>query len=410
MSSWVRAFAPITFAASLMAGGAALAQSSDAPLKIGLLVDFASVYSDIGGNGSVASAKMAIEEFGGTMFGKPIEVVIADPQMKPDIASSIARKWYETENVDLIVGLPSSAMALAAIEMSKRYEKLMILTEAASSDLVGKYCTPYSLQWTYDTYSNAYAVSNAVVKKGGDSWFFITADYAGGHAIERDAAAVVTAAKGQVLGSTKHPLNTADFSSYLLRAQASKAKVIGLANVGGDAINTVKQATEFGIVAGGQKLAATVMFITDIHSLGLKMMQGVITTESFYWDKNDQTREFGKKFFERIKRMPTMNQVGTYSAVLHYLKAVKAAGSRDTKTVLEKMRELPVRDAFTDNGYLREDGRMVHSLLLLEVKKPEESKYPWDYYKVLAEVSGDEAIRPMKGNGCPLVKDGVAAR
>ncbi len=402
MLSWLRALAATTVAASMFSG-TALAETPATPLKIGLLVDFASVYSDIGGTGSVESAKMAIEEFGNTMFGKPIELVIADPQMKPDIAGSIARKWYEAENVDIILGLPSSAMALAAIEASKRFEKLMILTEAASSDLVGKYCTPYSLQWTYDTYSNAYAVSNAIVKKGGDSWFFITADYAGGHAIERDAAAVVTAAGGKVLGNTRHPLNTSDFSSYLLRAQASKAKIIGLANVGGDAINTIKQATEFGIVAGGQKLAATVMFITDIHSLGLQMMQGVTTTEAFYWDQNDRSRAFGKKFFERVKRMPTMNQVGTYSAVLHYLKAVKAAGTKDTKTVLAKMRELPVRDAFTDNGYLREDGRMVHSLLLLEVKKPEESKYPWDYYKVLAEVPGDEAIRSMKDNGCPLV-------
>lgn len=405
-----RTLAATTFALSLTMGtmatsGSALAQqpASQPPLKIGLITDFASVYSDIGGQGNVEASKMAIEEFGGAMFGKPIELVTADPQNKPDNAATIARKWYEADGVDMIIDLPTSATALAAMEMSKRFEKIMIVTDAASSDITGKSCSPYTAHWTYDTYGNAQTVGKAVVKTGGDTWYFITADYLFGHSIERDTGAIVTAAGGKILGSSKHPLNTADFSSFLLQAQSSKAKIIGMANGGGDTINTIKQASEFGIVAGGQKLAGIVMFISDIHSLGLKMAQGLIITEAYYWDLNDKTRAFGKRFFERTKRMPTMNQAATYSATLHYLNAVKAAGTRDAKPVLAKMRETPVRDAFTDNGYLREDGRMVHSMFLLEVKKPEESKYPWDYYKVLAEVKGEDAFRPMKDGGCPFV-------
>ena len=384
--------------------GASFAQQSDMPLKIGVLTDFSSVYSDIGGAGNVEATKMAIEEFGGEMFGKKIEMISADAQNKADIAAALTRKWYENEGVDMIIDMPTSATALAGMEMSKQFEKIMIVTDAASSDITGKSCSPYTAHWTYDTYGNAQTVGGAIVKQGGDSWFFITADYLFGHSIERDVSAVVTNAGGKVLGSARHPLNSADFSSFLLQAQASKAKVIGMANGGGDTINTIKQASEFGIVAGGQKLAGIVMFISDIHSLGLKLAQGLIITEAYYWDQNDRTRAFGKKFFDRMKRMPTMNQAATYSATLHYLKAVKAAGTRDTKPVLAKMREMPVKDAFTDNGVLREDGRMVHSMLLLEVKKPEESKYPWDYYKVLAEVPGDQVFRPMKDGGCQYVK------
>uniref|UniRef100_Q07TD0 Extracellular ligand-binding receptor n=1 Tax=Rhodopseudomonas palustris (strain BisA53) TaxID=316055 RepID=Q07TD0_RHOP5 len=390
--------------AAMLAIGAPAAAQQPTPLKIGLLGDFSSVYSDIGGMGNVEAAKMAIEEMGGTMFGQPIEFISADVQNKADIAASLARRWYENENVDMIVDLPTSATALAAMEMSKRFGKIMIITDAASSDITGKSCSPYTAHWTYDTYSNAHTVGSAIVKNGGDSWFFITADYLFGHSVERDTSDVVKAAGGKVLGSTRHPLNNADFSSFLLQAQSSKAKIIGMANGGGDTINTIKQASEFGIVAGGQKLAGIVMFISDIHSLGLKMANGLIITEAYYWDLNDRTRAFGKKFFERTKRMPTMNQAATYSATLHYLKAVKAAGSKDTKAVLAKMRATPVRDAFTDNGFLREDGRMVHSMFLFEVKKPEESKAPWDYYKVLAEVPGDQAFRPLKDGGCPLIK------
>ncbi|MBR0895866.1 ABC transporter substrate-binding protein [Bradyrhizobium tropiciagri] len=392
-------------AAGLLAAvlaGPALAQQT--PLKIGVLTDFQSVYSDIGGAGNVEGAKMAIEEFGGSMFGKPIELVTADPLNKADAAATITRKWYEAEGVDMIIDMPTSATALAGMEMSKQFEKIMIVTDAASSDITGKSCSPYTLHWTYDTYANAHTVGSAIVKNGGDSWFFITADYVFGHSIERDTGDVVRAAGGKVLGSARHPLNTPDFSSFLLQAQASKAKIIGLANGGGDTINAIKQASEFGIVAGGQNLAGIVMFISDIHSLGLKLAQGLIITEAYYWDLNDRTRAFGKRFFDRMKRMPTMNQAATYSATLHYLNAVKAAGTKDTKPVLAKMRATPVRDAFTDNGVVREDGRMVHSMFLFEVKKPEESKAPWDYYKVLAEVPGDQAFRPMKDGGCPLIK------
>ncbi|MCP3392903.1 ABC transporter substrate-binding protein [Bradyrhizobium sp. CCGB12] len=378
--------------------------AQQAPLKIGVLSDFSSVYSDIGGQGNVEATKMAIEDFGGQMFGKPIDMVAADVLNKPDVASTIARKWWETEGVDMIIDLPTSATALAVMELSKQYEKIMIVTDAASSDITGKSCSPYTAHWTYDTYANAHTVGSAIVKNGGDTWFFLTADYVFGHSVERDTGDVVKAAGGKVLGSVKHPLNTADFSSFLLQAQASKAKIIGLANGGGDTINAIKQAGEFGIVAGGQNLAAIVMFISDVHSLGLKLAQGLIITEAYYWDLNDKTRAFGKRFLERVKRMPTMNQAATYSATLHYLKAVQAAGTRDTKTVMAKMRELPVRDAFTDNGVLREDGRMVHSMYLFQVKKPEESKAPWDYYKLLAEVPADQAFRPLKDGGCPLVK------
>jgi branched-chain amino acid transport system substrate-binding protein len=389
---------------SLMSGGSGFAEQAGQPLKIGILTDFSSVYSDIGGMGNVEASKMAIEEFGGSMFGAPIELLTADPQNKPDTAASIVRKWYENEGVDVIIDMPTSATALAGMELSKQFEKIMIVTDAASSDITGKSCSPYTAHWTYDTYANAHTVGGAIVKNGGDSWFFITADYVFGHSIERDTGEVVKAAGGKVLGSVRHPLNTADFSSYLLQAQSSKAKIIGLANGGGDTINAIKQAGEFGIVAGGQNLAAIVMFISDVHSLGLKLAHGLIITEAYFWDLNDRTREFGRRFFERMKRMPTMNQAATYSATLHYLKAVQAAGTKETRPVMAKMRATPVRDAFTDNGVLREDGRMVHSMFLFEVKKPEESKAPWDYYKVLAEVPPDQAFRPLNEGGCPLVK------
>ncbi|MBR0878788.1 branched-chain amino acid transport system substrate-binding protein [Bradyrhizobium japonicum] len=401
----MRPIAALVSAAGLLSAALIVpASAQQTPLKIGVLSDFSSVYSDIGGQGNVEATKMAIEDFGGQMFGKPIEMVAADVLNKPDVASTIARKWWETEGVDMIIDLPTSATALAVMELSKQYEKIMIVTDAASSDITGKSCSPYTAHWTYDTYANAHTVGGAIVKNGGYTWFFLTADYVFGHSVERDTGDVVKAAGGKVLGSVKHPLNTADFSSFLLQAQASKAKIIGLANGGGDTINAIKQAGEFGIVAGGQNLAAIVMFISDVHSLGLKLAQGLIITEAYYWDLNDKTRAFGKRFQERIKRMPTMNQAATYSATLHYLKAVQAAGTKDTKTVMAKMRELPVKDAFTDNGILREDGRMVHSMFLFQVKKPEESKGPWDYYKLLAEVPADQAFRPLKDGGCPLVK------
>jgi branched-chain amino acid transport system substrate-binding protein len=384
--------------------GSAHAQQSSLPLKIGVLTDLSSVYSDIGGLGNIEATKMAIEDFGGVMFGKPIELVSADVLNKADIAASFARKWWENEGVDMIIDMPTSATALAVMELSKQYEKIVIITDAASSDITGKSCSPYTAHWTYDTYANAHAVGGAIVKNGGDTWFFITADYVFGHSIERDTSKVIESAGGKVLGSARHPLNSSDFSSLLVQAQASKAKIIGLANAGGDAINVIKQGGEFGIVAGGQNFAAIVMFISDVHSLGLKVAQGLIVTEAYYWDLNDDTRAFGKRFLELMKRMPTMNQASTYSATLHYLKAVQATGTRDTKTVMAKMRETPVRDVFTQNGTLREDGRMVHSMYLFQVKKPEESTSPWDYYKLLAEVPADQAFRPLKDGGCSLVK------
>jgi branched-chain amino acid transport system substrate-binding protein len=401
----MRPIAALVSAAGLLSAALIVpASAQQTPLKIGVLSDFSSVYSDIGGQGNVEATRMAIDDFGGRMFGEPISMVSADVLNKPDVASTIARKWWETEGVDMIIDLPTSATALAVMELSKQYEKIMIVTDAASSDITGKSCSPYTAHWTYDTYANAHTVGSAIVKNGGDTWFFLTADYVFGHSVERDTSDVVKAAGGKVLGSVKHPLNTADFSSFLLQAQASKAKIIGLANGGGDTINAIKQAGEFGIVAGGQNLAAIVMFISDVHSLGLKLAQGLIITEAYYWDLNDKTRAFGKRFMERVRRMPTMNQAATYSATLHYLKAVQAAGTKDTKTVMAKMREMPVKDAFTDNGVLREDGRMVHSMYLFQVKKPEESKGPWDYYKLLAEVPADQAFRPLKDGGCPLVK------
>jgi branched-chain amino acid transport system substrate-binding protein len=403
----VGAIAALVSAAAFLSAamiGLVFAQQPEAALKIGLLTDFSSVYSHIGGVGDLEAAKMAIEDFGGRMFGKPIELVNADPQNKPDVAASIARKWWETEGVDVIVGLPTSATALAVMQVSKQNEKIMIVTGAASSDITGKSCSPYTAHWTYDTYGNAHAVGNAIVKNGGDTWFFITVDYAFGHSVERDTSEVVKAAGGNVLGAVKHPLNAADFSSLLLQAQASKAKIIGLANGGGDTINAIKQAGEFNLVAGGQNLAAIVMFIVDVHALGLKVAHGLIVTEAFYWDLNDKTRALGKRFLERANRMPPMVNAGTYSATLHYLKAVQAAGTRDAKTVMAKMREMPVNDAFAENGVLREDGRMTHSMYLFEVKKPEESKGTWDYYKLLAEVPADQAFRPLNEGGCPLAR------
>jgi branched-chain amino acid transport system substrate-binding protein len=403
----MRFMAALVSAAGLLlagAAGSAFAQQPALPLKIGVLTDLSSVYSDIGGLGNIEATKMAIEDFGGVMFGKPIELVSADVLNKADVAASYARKWWESEGVDMIIDLPTSATALAVMELSKQDEKIVIITDAASSDITGKSCSPYTAHWTYDTYANAHAVGGAIVKNGGDTWFFITADYVFGHSIERDTSKVIESAGGKVLGSARHPLNSSDFSSLLVQAQASKAKIIGLANAGGDAINVIKQGGEFGIVAGGQNFAAIVMFISDVHSLGLKVAQGLIVTEAYYWDLNDDTRAFGKRFLELMKRMPTMNQASTYSATLHYLKAVQATGTRDTKTVMAKMRETPVRDVFTQNGTLREDGRMVHSMYLFQVKKPEESTSPWDYYKLLAEVPADQAFRPLKDGGCSLVK------
>ena len=393
--------AALSLAALALTAAPARAQ---APLKIGVLSDFSSVYSDIGGQGNLEATKLAVEEFGGTMFGKPIEVISADPQNKADIAASIARKWYENEGVDMIIDMPTSATALAGMEMSKQFEKLMIVTDAASSDITGKSCSPYTVHWTYDTYGNAHTVGSAIVKNGGTSWFFITADYLFGHSIERDTGDVVRAAGGTVVGSARHPLNNQDFSSFLLQAQASKAKVIGLANAGGDTINAIKQAAEFGLTKGGQKLSPLLAFVSDIDSVGLETAQGLLVAEAFYWDLNDETRAFTKRFMERTKRVPTSAQAGVYSSVTHYLKAVKAAGTTDPDAVMKVMRATPINDMFAKGGRIREDGRMVHDMYLFEVKKPSESKAKSDDYKLLATVPGNEAFQSLELSRCPLVK------
>ncbi|KRQ13795.1 ABC transporter substrate-binding protein [Bradyrhizobium manausense] len=372
-------------------------------VKIGILNDQSGVYADYGGKWSVEAAKMAIEDFGGEVLGQKIELVTADHQNKPDLATSIARRWYDVENVDMITELTTSSVALAIHELSKEKKKIDIVVGAATSRLTGDACQPYGFHWAFDTRALAVGTGGALVKAGGDSWFFLTADYAFGYALEKDTSEIVTANGGKVLGSVRVPLNSSDFSSFLLQAQSSKAKIVGLANAGLDTTNSIKQAAEFGIVSGGQKLAGLLMVLSDVHGLGLQVAQGLVLTEGYYWDLNDKTRDLGERFFKRTGRMPNMIQAGTYSATLSYLKAVKAAGSKDTEAVARKLKELPVDDAFA-KGKVLENGRMVHDMYLFEVKKPSESKKPWDYYKQLAVVPGDQAFFTAKDSGCPLTK------
>jgi branched-chain amino acid transport system substrate-binding protein len=392
-------------AVAAMALGAAGAAAQTAPVKIGVLTDMASLYADIGGKGSLEAAKMAAED-AGPVLGQPVQVIGGDHQDKPDVGSSIARQWYDQEGVDVITDVPNSGVALAVNEVSREKKKIALWTGPASSDLTGPKCNAYAASWVYDTYALAHVTGSAVVKSGGDSWFFLTADYAFGHALERDTTAVVEASGGKVLGDVSVPLNNADFSSFLVQAQSSKAKVIGLANAGGDTINSIKQGAEFGIVEGGQKFAALLMFISDVHSLGLKTAQGLELSAPFYWDMNDETRAFSKRFSDRVGRPPTFTQAGVYSAIHHYLNAVKAINSKDPDKVMAKMRETPINDFMTKNGKLREDGRVIRDFYLFEVKKPSESKAPWDYYKLLQSVSGDDAFRPLDKGGCPLVTKG----
>jgi branched-chain amino acid transport system substrate-binding protein len=350
---------------------------------------------------------MAAEDVG-PVLGQAAEVVTADHQNKADIASGIVRRWYDTEGVDMITDGGSSAVALAVEEVSREKHKLVLFSGPASSDITGAKCSPYAAHWTYDTYALAHVTGSAIVKSGGNSWFFIVADYAFGHALERDTESVIEAAGGHVVGQVAAPINNADFSSFLLQAQASKAKIIGLANAGGDTVNSIKQGAEFGVTEGGQKFAALLMFITDVHSLGLKAAQGLQFTSAFYWDMNGETRAFSKRFFERVHRMPTMVQAGVYSATYHYLEAIKALGTKDPDQVMTKMRETPINDFMTKNGRLRIDGRVIRDMYLLEVKKPSESKGPWDYLKVVETVPGDQAFRPLDQGGCPLVKKASA--
>ena len=391
------------FAAVLLVG-AAQAQTASDTIKIGVLADMSSLYADLGGPGSVVATQMAVDDFGGTVLGKKIQIVSADHQNKPDVASSIARQWFDEQGVQMITDLTTSSVALAVQEVARAENKIVLVSGAASSDLTGKACAPTSVHWTYDTLALANGTGSAVVKAGGDSWFFITADYAFGHALERDTTSVVTANGGKVLGSVNVPLNNADFSSFLLQAQASKAKIVGLANAGGDTINSIKQAAEFGLVAGGQKLAGLLVFISDIHSLGLQTAQGLQLTESFYWDQDDQTRAWSKKFFDKTNKEPTMNQAGVYSATMHWLEAVKATGSLDGPTVMKELKSKPINDFAIRNGHIQEDGSLVHDMYLYEVKKPSESTGTWDVYKLIATIPGDQAYKRPRGNECPAVK------
>jgi branched-chain amino acid transport system substrate-binding protein len=389
-------------------GLAAPAFAQDKTVKIGVLNDMSSLYADIGGPNSVVAVKMAVEDSGLLKKGWKIDVLSGDHQNKPDVGVNIARQWIDSEKVDAIADTPNSGVALAVSNLVKDKNAVLLNSGAATADLTGKACTPNTISYTYDTYMLANGTGKALTKAGGDSWFFLTADYAFGHALERDTAAVVTANGGKVAGGVKHPLNTSDFSSFLLQAQSSKAKVVGLANAGGDTTNSIKQASEFGIVAGGQKLAALLLFITDVHSLGLKTAQGLTFTESFYWDLNDQTREWSKRFAKASPKgmMPSMTVAGNYAAVLHYLKAMEALGGNphDGAKVVAKMKELPTDDPLFGKGPLRIDGRRIIPAYLFEVKKPEESKYPWDYYKLIATISPEDAAKPLEASECPLVK------
>jgi branched-chain amino acid transport system substrate-binding protein len=389
-----------------LAAGGAHAQISGGVVKIGVMNDMSSLYADIGGPGSVAAAKMAVEDFLKTSKSKlKVEVVSADHQNKPDVGSQIARQWYDADGVDAIFDVPTSSVALAINQVTKDKGKAFIVTGAATSDLSGKACSPNTIHWLYDTWMLANGTGSAIVKTGGDSWFFITADYAFGHALERDTAEVVKKSGGKVLGQVRHPLNTQDFSSFLLQAQASKAKIIGLANAGGDTINSIKQAAEFGIVQRGQNLAGLLVFITDVHGLGLDKAQGLIFTEAWYWDLNDASRAWAKRFAPLNKgQYPSMDHAGVYTAVLHYLKAVAALKSDDGTKVIAQMKNMPTDDPLFGKGRVRADGRKIHPAYLFEVKKPSESKYPYDYYKLRATIPADQAFRPEKDGGCALVK------
>jgi branched-chain amino acid transport system substrate-binding protein len=398
-------FRKLAVAAAVAAAmGSAQAQISDGVIKIGVMNDQSSLYADIAGQGSVVAARMAIEDFGAAKKGMKVEVIFADHQNKPEVGSSIARQWYDVDKVDAIVDVPTSSVALAVNQVTRDKNKVFLVSGAASSDLTGKACSPNTIHWTYDTWMLANGTGSAIVQTGGKSWFFLTADYAFGHALERDTEAVVSKSGGKVLGKVRHPLNAQDFSSFLLQAQSSKAQIVGLANAGGDTINSIKQAAEFGIVKGGQSLAGMLVFISDIHALGLPTAQGLIFTETFYWDRNDASRAFAKRFAPQYKgNMPTMVQAGVYSAVMHYLKAIEAGKTDDAAKVIAQMKKMPTDDALFGKGRIRADGRKLHDAYLVEVKKPAESKGPWDYYKIRATIPAEKAFRPEGDGGCELV-------
>jgi branched-chain amino acid transport system substrate-binding protein len=394
-----------TLALATAASLASAAQAEDITVKLGVLNDMSSLYADIGGQGSVLAAKMAIADFDPAAHGMKVEIISADHLNKPDVGANIAKQWIDVDHVDAILDVPTSSVALAVNEVVRDKNKVFLVSGAAISDLTGTKCSPNTVHWTYDTWMLAHGTAGALVKTGGDTWFFLTSDYAFGHALERDATAVVLANGGRVLGAVAHPLNTQDFSSFLLQAQASKAKIIGLANAGGDTDNAIKQGAEFGITAGGQQFAGLLVFITDVQSLGLKIAQGLVLTETFYWDMNDATRAWTKRWqVERPGKFPAMTVAGVYASTMHYLKAVAALKSAtDGKAVVAKMKDMPTDDPLFGKGYIRADGRKIHPAYLFEVKKPEESKYPGDDYKLRATIPAEEAFRPMKDDNCPMV-------
>src|SRR5438128_6499775 len=381
-------------AALLLSSPVALAQISDDAVKIGVLTDMNGPASTPTGQGSVTAAQMAVDDFGGKVLGKPISVIVGDHQLKPDIGAGIARRWYDVDQVDLIVDVPVSAVGLAVQNIANDKKRMFITHSTGAADFHGKFCSPYAIQWVFDTRALAVGTAQEVVKRGGDSWFFITDDYAFGHSLERDASAMITKSGGKVLGSVRPPFATPDLSSFILQAQASKAKIIGIAAGPPNNTSAIKLGGEFGVFAGGQQMAGLLVLITDVHALGLKTAQGLLLTTSFYWDMDDKTRAWSKRYFEKMNRMPTMWQAGVYSSTMHYLNAVKAAGTDDPLKVAAQMRSGPIEDFFSRNGKLRPDGLMVHDLMLVEVKKPEESKYPWDYYKILTKISGEDAFGP----------------
>jgi branched-chain amino acid transport system substrate-binding protein len=392
-------------ASVLMGACSGLMAQGGPPLKLGAILDMSGIYSDIAGTGSETAAKMAVEDFGGEVLGRTIQIIAADHLNKADLAANIARDMFDNQGVEAIVDVSASATALAVVEVARARHKIVMLSGPGAVRLTNEACSPYTVHYTWDTYAQANVTGLAVVKQGLDTWYFLTADYAFGHDLERDTTNVVKKSAGKVVGSARHPLNTLDFSSFLLQAQASKAKVIGLANAGGDTITSIKQAAEFGLTnSPAQKLSPLLVFVTDIDSVGLETAQGLILAESFYWDLNDETRAFTKRFQERTKRVPTSAQAGIYSSIGHYLKAVKATGTTEAAAVMKAMRDTPVNDMFAKNGKIREDGRMVHDMYLFEVKKPSESKGRWDVYKLLATVPGDQAFQPLEESRCPLLK------
>jgi len=396
----IRTFAVAT--AAILCAGTALAQ--DISIKIGVLNDRSGTYADLSGEGSVVAARMAVEDFGAEGKGIKVEIVSADHQNKPDIASNVARQWIDEDGVDVIADVPTSSAALAVNEIVREKNKIFLISGAAASDLTGEKCSPNTVHWTYDTWSLAHGTGRAMVEQGNDTWFFLTADYAFGHALERDTSAVVEATGGTVVGTVRHPFPGQDFSSFLLQAQSSGAKVIGLANAGADTTNSIKQAHEFGITQGGQSLAGLLIFITDVNALGLEIAQGLVLTEAFYWDLNDQTREWSQRFAEKHGgAMPTMVHAGVYASVLHYLKSVEAAGSKEAEAVMAKMKEMPSEDPLFGTGQVRQDGRHIHPMYLFQVKAPADSKGQWDYYKNLATIPAETAFRPLEEGKCPLV-------